>query len=56
MYPEHDEVKWDKGSEKLKKYEFATKTKDHLFCGECGSSLGIDFREGKGYGLNVSDS
>ena len=22
----------------------STKTKDHLFCGKCGSSLGVDFK------------
>lgn len=22
----------------------STKTKDHLFCGNCGSSLGVDFK------------
>lgn len=36
--------------------QFNTKTKDQLFCGKCGASIGIDFRERNplGYGISVS--
>lgn len=27
----------------MNKYQFASKTRDHLFCGKCGTSVGIDF-------------
>lgn len=30
---------------RLSKYQFNTKRKDQLFCGKCGASLGIDFRD-----------
>ncbi|KAK0674526.1 Mss4-like protein [Cercophora samala] len=40
---------------RLSRYQFNTKQIDHLFCGHCGSSLGIDFREfrSRGYGISV---
>lgn len=40
---------------RLSRYQFNTKQIDHLFCGNCGSSLGIDFCEfrQKGYGISV---
>lgn len=57
MYPERKDLIWLKGEDKLKNYEFATKTRDHRFCANCGSSMLIDFR-GAGkqdvLGINVS--
>lgn len=41
------------------RYRFNTKQKDQMFCGKCGASLGIDFRETpdfNGYGISVSRS
>lgn len=29
----------------MSRYQFNTKQKDQLFCGKCGASIGIDFRE-----------
>lgn len=41
------------------RYRFNTKEKDQMFCGKCGASLGIDFRDfyqpkWTGYGISVS--
>ncbi|TEA15857.1 hypothetical protein C8034_v001909 [Colletotrichum sidae] len=47
-------VKWHPGArEKCKNYRFNTKTKDQMFCGGCGSSLGIDFLEEDFYGFSA---
>ena len=43
IYPERQDVVWTKGFDHLKSYKCATKTKDHLFCPTCGSSILIDF-------------
>lgn len=44
--PLREEVKWHGDSwARLSKYQFNTKQKDQLFCGKCGASIGIDFRE-----------
>ncbi|KAI9901326.1 hypothetical protein N3K66_003143 [Trichothecium roseum] len=46
VYPEYEDVTWHNDSRaKLSNYRFNTKTKDQMFCGDCGSSIGIDFRE-----------
>lgn len=59
--PEDKFVTWHNGSRsRLANYEFNTKTRDHMYCPKCGTSMGIDFRdvwrekEGKSYyGINV---
>lgn len=43
----------------MQRYRFNTKDKDQMFCGKCGASLGIDFRDFykpkfDGYGISVS--
>ena len=43
IYPFREDITWHRGYDALKKYKCATKTKDHLFCPTCGSSLMIDF-------------
>ncbi|KAH7040137.1 Mss4-like protein [Microdochium trichocladiopsis] len=61
VYPEDKFVTWHNNSEeRVARYVFNTKSRDHMFCPKCGTSLGIDFREvhrakeGKRYiGVNV---
>ncbi|KAK4181135.1 Mss4-like protein [Triangularia setosa] len=56
VYTPKEAVEFLNGSQaRLSKYRFNNKRIDHLFCGYCGSSLGInfhDFRQG-GYGVSV---
>lgn len=41
-----DDVAWHGDSwNRLSRYQFNTKQKDQLFCGHCGASIGIDFRD-----------
>lgn len=61
-YPLVEDVKFSQGKDKLSEYRFATKTRPHLFCKECGSSIGIDLSnseeaEGgeKHYAINVRE-
>lgn len=52
--PSKKDVTWHDGSrEKCTNYRFNTKTKDQMFCGSCGSSLGIDFLNEDYYGISV---
>ncbi|VBB77377.1 Putative protein of unknown function [Podospora comata] len=56
VYPPKEAVVFSEDSlPRLSRYQFNTKQIDHLFCGNCGSSLGIDFCEfrQKGYGISV---
>ncbi|KAL0941090.1 glutathione-dependent formaldehyde-activating enzyme [Colletotrichum truncatum] len=54
IYPEKKDVVWHDGSrERCSNYRFNTKTKDQMFCGKCGSSLGIDFHNETYYGLSA---
>lgn len=42
----HEDVTWHGDSwKRLSRYQFNTKAKDQLFCGKCGASIGIDFRD-----------
>ncbi|MCJ1393793.1 hypothetical protein MMC18_006669 [Xylographa bjoerkii] len=43
IYPLREELEWIHGSEKPKVYRFGTETKEHKLCGECGSSVLVDF-------------
>ncbi|KAF8866565.1 hypothetical protein BDZ45DRAFT_276409 [Acephala macrosclerotiorum] len=43
VYPCRRDVNFTQGYEKLGRYKFASKTKDHVFCKNCGTSIGIDF-------------
>ncbi|KAF3765885.1 hypothetical protein M406DRAFT_68282 [Cryphonectria parasitica EP155] len=46
VYPVRQDVEWHGDSwTRLSKYQFNTKQKDQLFCGKCGASIGIDFRD-----------
>lgn len=56
IYPKRYDVVFTKGYETLKSYEFATESRDHKFCPNCGSSLLIDFRGllGNTMAINVS--
>lgn len=57
VYPRREDVKWHGDSEsQVLRYRFNTKQKDQMFCGKCGASLGIDFREApefSGYGISA---
>ncbi|KXH36799.1 glutathione-dependent formaldehyde-activating enzyme [Colletotrichum salicis] len=54
IYPSKKDVTWHDGSrEKCTNYRFNTKTKDQMFCGACGSSLGIDFLTEDFYGISA---
>lgn len=58
--PSRDNVKFHgDGESQVMRYRFNTKEKDQMFCGKCGASLGIDFRDfympkWTGYGISVS--
>lgn len=56
-----EDVTWHGDSwTRLSRYQFNTKQKDQLFCGRCGASIGLDFRESEGpehpsmFGISVS--
>ncbi|KAH6897464.1 Mss4-like protein [Thelonectria olida] len=56
VYPTYENVTWHHGSEKrVGRYQFNTKTRDHMFCPRCGVSIGIDFwkADPKRYGISV---
>ncbi|KAK2607272.1 hypothetical protein N8I77_005961 [Diaporthe amygdali] len=59
VYPSRENVKFHgDGESKVQRYRFNTKEKDQMFCGRCGASLGIDFRDfykekWSGYGISV---
>lgn len=43
---DREDVEWHGDSwVRLSRYQFNTKQKDQLFCGKCGASIGIDFRD-----------
>ncbi|KAF2716674.1 hypothetical protein K431DRAFT_289202 [Polychaeton citri CBS 116435] len=44
VYPLRPDVKFLAGEDKLKDYFFGKKNKPHRFCGECSSSILIDFK------------
>lgn len=55
--PPYEDVTWHEGSDgRVSRYRFNTKTRDHMFCPRCGTSIGIDFFEAepKRYGISVS--
>ncbi|ROW11894.1 hypothetical protein VPNG_05001 [Cytospora leucostoma] len=57
IYPLRSDIEW-KGWDELKNYRYAAKDRDHKFCGNCGSSVCIDFLDkwkfaGDVIGLNV---
>jgi hypothetical protein len=55
--PNYENVTWHHGSEtRVGRYQFNTKTRDHMFCPRCGASIGIDFwnADPKRYGISVS--
>ena len=43
VYPLQKNVVWESGYDELGKYEFGSKTRTHLFCKQCGTSILIDF-------------
>ncbi|KUJ22777.1 uncharacterized protein LY89DRAFT_714508 [Mollisia scopiformis] len=43
VYPCHRDVVFIQGYENMASYKFNTKTKAHMFCKTCGTSIGIDF-------------
>jgi len=43
VYPCRRDIKWLQGYDNLGSYKFNTKTKAHVFCKTCGTSVGIDF-------------
>lgn len=58
IYPERHEIKWESGWDTMKSYRFLTETKEHRFCGTCGSSVAMDWggrrTDGDLVGINVS--
>ncbi|KAH7160667.1 Mss4-like protein [Dactylonectria macrodidyma] len=56
VYPPYEDVTWHHGSDtRVGRYQFNTKTRDHMFCPKCGISIGIDFHQEdpKNYGISV---
>ncbi|KAF7546531.1 hypothetical protein G7Z17_g8376 [Cylindrodendrum hubeiense] len=56
IYPKYEQVTWHHGSDaRVGRYQFNTKTRDHMFCPKCGISIGIDFwnRDSKVYGISL---
>lgn len=43
IYVLRSNMEFIRGWDELRNYRFASKTRDHKFCGECGTSIGIDF-------------
>lgn len=58
MYVFRTDIEFIRGWEDLRNYRFASKTRDHKFCGVCGTSIGIDFmgsnKKGDIIAINVS--
>jgi hypothetical protein len=44
VYPLREDVKFLKGEEEMKTYFFGKKIRPHRFCGNCGTSILIDFK------------
>jgi hypothetical protein len=44
VYPLREDVKFIKGEDELKTYLFGKKIRPHRFCGNCGTSILIDFK------------
>ena len=55
VYPKPSEVEWHQGYDTLKAYKFGHKKLTHKFCGNCGSSILIDFHDAEKLGVNVSE-
>ncbi|KAM0554738.1 hypothetical protein ACHAPJ_006810 [Fusarium lateritium] len=58
VYPKYKQVTWHNDSDKrVSRYQFNTKTRDHMFCPKCGASIGIDFAKKRPddplYGISV---
>ncbi|KPM38464.1 hypothetical protein AK830_g8097 [Neonectria ditissima] len=56
VYPSYEQVQWHHDSDKrVARYQFNTKTRDHMFCPNCGVSIGIDFNheDPKNYGISL---
>ncbi|KAF9772258.1 hypothetical protein IL306_010040 [Fusarium sp. DS 682] len=56
--PTYEKVTWHNESDKrVSRYQFNTKTRDHMFCPKCGASIGIDFAkkwpDNPRYGISV---
>jgi len=46
VYPDRSQITWHHNSfERAKRYRFNSKDREHLFCGDCGTSIGIDFQK-----------
>ncbi|KAL1853143.1 hypothetical protein VTK73DRAFT_9073 [Phialemonium thermophilum] len=43
LYVFRDQIRHVRGWDDLKTYEFASRTRKHLFCGRCGTSVAIDY-------------
>ncbi|OWT42792.1 glutathione-dependent formaldehyde-activating enzyme domain-containing protein [Pochonia chlamydosporia 170] len=43
LYVFRTDIEYVCGWEDLRNYRFASKSRDHKFCGVCGTSIGIDF-------------
>ncbi|KAH8923937.1 hypothetical protein BT69DRAFT_1333414 [Atractiella rhizophila] len=47
VYPFRDNVRFEKGEDKLKEYRFGNKHNGQMFCSECGTSVLIDFKDAR---------
>lgn len=59
IFAERKDIEWISGWDEMRSYKFATGKKVHRFCGNCGSSVCIDFlgewkAAGDVIGINVS--
>ncbi|KAK5655544.1 hypothetical protein OQA88_5475 [Cercophora sp. LCS_1] len=57
IHPNREDIEWLSGWDEMKNYRFGSKSRDHKFCGTCGSSACIDFlglwHVGDVIGINV---
>lgn len=61
IFAERKDIEWISGWDEMRSYSFATEKKVHRFCGNCGSSVCMDFlglwkAAGDVIGMNVSFS
>ncbi|KAF2153444.1 hypothetical protein K461DRAFT_321097 [Myriangium duriaei CBS 260.36] len=53
IYPREEDLEVTAGKDKLKEYRCHSKTRPHLFCSECGSSVMIEQKPWKQFAVNL---